>query len=225
MATKPAAARPPQDDTDDEQDVAPAEGTTPGETDAEAALREKVRAEIAEEVRANIEKEERDKIAGKVRAQVRREEREKGAAKAQGAVYYTKPGLGNMTDDELRKVLDSFGIKPEGQGRDALIEKILQMQGRRIGDPQNPKRGRKLKVTIHPQEGDTSDVVVAVNGLNMLIQRGKEVVLHEPFVEALKHAEVVSFTQDPEGRTDENGHIRQVPFRVPRYALTIEPAG
>lgn len=76
---------------------------------------------------------------------------------------------------------------------------------------------KKYKVTIHSGEdaGDKGDVVLVHNYHQIVIQRDKEVVIDERFVEVLKHSVIHT--------TAKNDKDEEVAVRIPRYAYSIEP--
>lgn len=194
--------------TDDEQvaDPAPDPAGTPPTVD-EAALRAKIEAEV----RAEIAKEKGEPLVARHPA-------------LEGQPYYLRPTLKGMADKDLEGVLKTLGVKREGMDRDAMIEAILDRQGSVMPQPGDPRVGRKFKVTVHPTESEKGDIDVQVNGHNIRIQRGIEVVIAEPFLKALQNTVIESFVLDPEGKRDANGHPLRVPVRQPRYALSIAPA-
>lgn len=56
----------------------------------------------------------------------------------------------------------------------------------------------KFRVTIFATPDDKSDVDLIVNGHNVRVQRGKEVILMEPYVEVLRNAVIDTVVQDPD---------------------------
>jgi hypothetical protein len=78
--------------------------------------------------------------------------------------------------------------------------------------------GKKFRVTIHSGEdkGDKGDVFLAHNFHSVLIQRDKEVVLDEKFVNVLNDSVIHTITKDEDGT--------ERPIRIPRYAFTVSPA-
>ena len=53
-------------------------------------------------------------------------------------------------------------------------------------------------MTIFSTPTDTSDVDIICNGHNVRVQRGKEVILMEPYVEILRNAVIDTVVQDPD---------------------------
>lgn len=77
---------------------------------------------------------------------------------------------------------------------------------------------KKVRVTIHAggdQEEDKADVVLVHNYNQIVIQRNKEVLIPEHFVEVLENAAIDTTTQD------ENGVKSGI--RIPRFAFTVKP--
>lgn len=76
---------------------------------------------------------------------------------------------------------------------------------------------KKVRLTIASGEADSDkgDVVLAHNYKQILIQRDKEVIVDEVFVEVLKHATVESTVKD------ETGAFRSA--KVPRFSFSVEP--
>lgn len=77
---------------------------------------------------------------------------------------------------------------------------------------------KMYKVTIHSGEdkGDKDDVFLAHNAKSMLIQRDKEVVIPETFLECLKHSVIETTIKG------EDGVVR--PIKIPRFSYNVEPA-
>lgn len=76
---------------------------------------------------------------------------------------------------------------------------------------------KTYKVIIHSGEdrGDKGDVVLAHNFRQVLIQRDKEVVIEECFLNCLKHSTIDTFT------IGENKQI--IPVKIPRFSYSVEP--
>lgn len=87
-------------------------------------------------------------------------------------------------------------------------------------NPQKTSRPgeKRMWITVHNGSGSDgeSDVFVAVNGRNFLIQREKKVPLPVPHVEVLEHAEETAYRQ-----IEVNGKKRRAPFRRRVYNMTI----
>jgi hypothetical protein len=58
--------------------------------------------------------------------------------------------------------------------------------------------GKKYRLTIFATEQDKSDVDIIVNGHNIRVRRGVEVVVDEAYVEVLRNAEINTVMQDPD---------------------------
>lgn len=81
-----------------------------------------------------------------------------------------------------------------------------------------PKESKKVRLTIHSGEdsADKGDVVLVHNFRQILIQRDKEVVVDECYLEVLKHSTIETNVKG------EDGVVR--PVRVARYAFSASPA-
>jgi hypothetical protein len=79
-----------------------------------------------------------------------------------------------------------------------------------------PVNGRKFRLTIFATESDKSDVDLIVNGHNIRIQRNKEVVVDEAYVEVLRNAVIDTVMQDPDSGV-------RSPQRVMVYPHTAVP--
>lgn len=69
--------------------------------------------------------------------------------------------------------------------------KLLTLDGKKIN-------GRKFRVTVFATEHDKADVALAINGYAIKIQRNKEVILDECWVEDLRNSMISTVEQDPE---------------------------
>lgn len=76
---------------------------------------------------------------------------------------------------------------------------------------------KKVRLTINSGESDADkgDVPLALNYKQILIQRDKEVIVDEGYIEVLKHATIHSSFKD------ENGVMRSA--TVPRFSYTVAP--
>jgi hypothetical protein len=61
-----------------------------------------------------------------------------------------------------------------------------------------PVNGKKYRLTIFATESDKSDVDIIVNGHNIRVQRNKEVVVDEAYVDVLRNAVIDTVMQDPD---------------------------
>lgn len=59
-----------------------------------------------------------------------------------------------------------------------------------------PVNGKKYKVKIFATQEDKNDVDLIVNGHNIRIQRGQEVIIDEAYVEVLRNAVINTIVQD-----------------------------
>lgn len=74
---------------------------------------------------------------------------------------------------------------------------------------------RRFKVTILATEQDKDPAKLSVNGHMMLVRRGVEVVLAEPYVEVLKSAVINTVQEDANGK--------RVPVQIQRYPFMAMP--
>lgn len=126
--------------------------------------------------------------------------------------------LSEMTKDELREHAQVQGVSLEAlDTKGTMIDKILG-EHVAVANPKKspgkearmPALGRlstldgkivdapRYRVTIFSTENDNSDVDLIVNGHNIRVQRNKEVILQEPYVELLRNAVVETVVQDPD---------------------------
>lgn len=80
------------------------------------------------------------------------------------------------------------------------------------------KSGKKHRVTIHKSgdsEEDKSDVILVHNYDQIQIQRDREVLIPEKFLEVLKHATIDTTSTNNAGETTGG--------KIPRYSYTVEP--
>jgi hypothetical protein len=84
--------------------------------------------------------------------------------------------------------------------------------------PAKKAQAQKYRVTIHSGEdkGDKGDVVLAHNFRQIQIQRDKEVVIEEHFVNVLRHSTIETMVKG------EDGKVQLV--RIPRFSFSAEPA-
>lgn len=80
------------------------------------------------------------------------------------------------------------------------------------------KAGKKVRVTIHSggdSEEEKGDVVLVHNYRQIQIQRNKEVLISEEFLEVLKHAAIDT--------TSVNNQGEKTGGKTPRFSYTVEP--
>ncbi len=87
-----------------------------------------------------------------------------------------------------------------------------------VTDEQQPPKRKMVRINIPITEeaGGTEPVPVGVNGSIMLIPRGEDVDVPEPYVEALEHAITHVYDPLPEGG------INPVPRKVPLYPFQVK---
>lgn len=113
-------------------------------------------------------------------------------AKVQGIELDAAEKKGTMID----KILGEFVQAKAMPAR--RVEEKLPAIGRLHTLDGKPVDAKKYRVTIFATETDKSDVDLIVNGHNVRIRRGAEVILMEPYVEVLRNAVVETMSQDPD---------------------------
>lgn len=68
---------------------------------------------------------------------------------------------------------------------------LYTLDGKRVA-------GKQYRVTIFDTETDKSDVPIVVNGHNIKVKRGVEVIMHEAYLDVLRNAIVNTVVQDPD---------------------------
>ena len=144
----------------------------------------------------------------------------------------TKDELNELTKPELIKHAETIGIKlTPVDNKGDMIDKILGIKNALPKrDAPMPLEGalytmqgekvtglNMFKVTVYATETDRGDVPIAVNGHLIKIQRGKEVIISEPYLEALKHSAIETKRFDPETG-------KMTPTSMLSYTFTASPA-
>ena len=85
-------------------------------------------------------------------------------------------------------------------------------------EPESEKPLKMYKVTIHSgaDKGDKGEVFLGHNYVGMLIQRDKEVIINEYYLNTLKHTTIETQIKG------EDGIVRDI--KIPTYSYTVEPA-
>jgi len=97
------------------------------------------------------------------------------------------------------KILGEYVPPKESEKKVAKVpEEKLSPLGRLCTIQGQPVNGKKYRLTIFATESDKSDVDIIVNGHNIRVQRNKEVVVDEAYVEVLKNAVIDTVVQDPD---------------------------
>lgn len=113
-------------------------------------------------------------------------------AKVQGVELGSLDTKGTMVDKLLGEhVQVAQPKKAHVEEKLPALGKLRNLDGTLVVAP-------KYRVTIYDTESDHSDVDIICNGHNIRVQRGKEVILLEPYVEILRNAVVESIAQDPD---------------------------
>lgn len=109
-------------------------------------------------------------------------------AEVQGVKVLALDSKGTMIDKILgdHKAPD---VPKKHEERLSPLGKLCTIDGK-------PINGKKYKVKIFDTQGDHNDVDLIVNGHNVRIQRGKEVILDEAYVEVLRNAVINTVQQD-----------------------------
>lgn len=108
----------------------------------------------------------------------------------------------------MNAAVESTEQETKLRGRPPKAEEVVEVA--------NPLK--MYKVTIHSGEdkGDKGDVFLSHNHKSALIQRDKEVVISEYFVECLKNSMIETTIKG------EDGVERSV--RIPRFSYNVSPA-
>lgn len=124
-----------------------------------------------------------------------------------------------MTKEDLREVAQGQGVElgsldPKGTMVDKILGEYVAPAGKPKTAPRaeerlsplgklhtvdgKPVNGKKYRLTIFATEQDKSDVDLIVNGHNIRVRRGVEVVVDEAYIEVLRNAEINTVVQDPD---------------------------
>lgn len=101
---------------------------------------------------------------------------------------------------------------PEVKAAPVQEESPLPREGRLLDLQGNAVECRKFRVTILATDQDRDPAKLSVNGHMMLVRRGVEVILAEPYVEVLKAAVVDTIEKDPETGRVARVTIQRYPF-------------
>ena len=120
-------------------------------------------------------------------------------AEVAGVTVLALDSKGTMID----KILGDY-IAPEKKStkasedakREIPLGALYDLQGNKINAP-------LYEVEIYNTESDKSDVDIIVNGHNLRVQRGKTVVMMEPYVQVLRDAVIETVTKDPDTGVEE----------------------
>lgn len=118
-------------------------------------------------------------------------------AEVQGIKLGALDNKGTMIDKILGDVAPPKAASPQEKlspiGAPYTID--VDANGKNIGKRVN---GKKYKVKIFDTTEDHNDVDIIFNGHNVRIQRGKEVILDECYVDILRNAVINTIVQDPD---------------------------
>lgn len=126
----------------------------------------------------------------------------------------TREEYEEMTKDDLRAVAEERGVRLMAlDSKGTMIDKILGVAvpaAEKKPEVKEPPLGalytlqgekvvsRKYKLTIFATETDKSDVDLIINGHNLRIRRGEEVIVAEPYVDLLRNAVIDTTIEDPD---------------------------
>lgn len=119
-------------------------------------------------------------------------------AEVSGVKLLALDSKGTMVD----KILGEYAApaKPKEEERKIKMQKdapdipmgaLYDLQGKRV-------IGRKWKLKIHATQEDSSDVPIVVNGHNIIVKRGFEVIVDEAYIKVLENCVVETVVQDPD---------------------------
>lgn len=100
-------------------------------------------------------------------------------------------------------------VKMQPDRKEPPLGALYDLNGKRIDSPM-------WEVEIFATDQDKSPVPIVVNGHNVIVQRGKKVILAEPYVEVLRNAVINTVVQDPD-----TGRV--VPQRIQCYPFQAVP--
>lgn len=113
-------------------------------------------------------------------------------AEAQGIALGALDSKGTMVD----KILGEY-VAPKEKRPQYENEKLPAL-GRLSTLSGEPVDAKRYRLTIFATEGDKSDVDIIVNGHNIRVQRNREVIVQEAYVEILRNAVIDTVVQDPD---------------------------
>lgn len=98
-------------------------------------------------------------------------------------------------------------VKKQPDMKEPPLGALYDLQGNKI-------KARMFEVEIFATANDSSPVPIIVNGHNVIVQRGKKVVLAEPYVEVLRNAVINTVVQDPDTGKTMPQRIQCYPFQA-----------
>jgi len=135
-------------------------------------------------------------------------------AEGEGVAVLALDNKGNLVD----KILGEYKAPSEKFAKakpDASAQRISELTQRGLYDLQGNRIDAPLyNLTIHSTDGDNSDVDIVVNGYNIRVQRGVEVQVMEPFVQALRNAVITTNVQDPDTHVISARQIQKYPHQA-----------
>lgn len=120
------------------------------------------------------------------------------------------------TENSALADLRAKDLPPSGRLFDLPHERINPKTGEAEMVRGKQWSGRMFKLTILDTEEEHGPADVTVNGHNYRINRGQEVLVPEPVIEALNNAKVTTFRRNPD--TNES-----IPYSYARYPFQATP--
>lgn len=127
-------------------------------------------------------------------------------AEVSGVTVLALDSKGTMIDKILGEYTAPAKKVAADASKDIPLGALYDLQGNKITAP-------LYKVKIYSSENDKSDVDLIVNGHNLRVQRGVEVVMMEPYVEVLRNAVIQTVAKDPDTGIE-------TPIEMPCYPHT-----
>lgn len=117
--------------------------------------------------------------------------------------------MGDLPAAEVTATGATATVKKQTDARDIPLGALYDLKGNKIN-------GKKVRLTIFATEADKSDVDIIVNGNNIRVQRGKEVIVDEAYAGVLKDAMINTVVQDPDSGV-------RTPQQIQVYPHTVSP--
>lgn len=134
-------------------------------------------------------------------------------AKVQGLELSPLDKKGTMVDKILGEhkepavVKSASGKKMQTDAPDIPTNALYDLQGKRMN-------GQKYRLTIFATPDDKSDVPIIVNGYNIIVKRGHEVVVDEAYINVLRDAVIDTVVQDPDTGARSSQRIMVYPHQA-----------
>lgn len=138
-------------------------------------------------------------------------------AEVQGVKLGSLDSKGTMIDKILGEYKEpstekrsKSGMKMQKDMPDIPLGALYTLDGKKVEAP-------LYRVVIFSTESDKSDVPLVVNGYNIIIKRGHEVLIMEPYVDILRNAVIDTVVQDP----DTGARTQQRMMVYPHQAVPV----